>query len=674
MGVIEITPRGTTAAIEDTSGDVEILNLTSVCMLHKAGYAWPKVGTWLAIKEPYLTLEEKNCDPCIRVTHPSDLMAAGTWPSGLLQRFGIAEEPTESTQRTPLQYKEAGNAALAENDFDDAHVNYTGGLRIRAECPKTFDQSIRYDLHRNRSRVRLLLGNYEGAITDALAALTHKSDDKHKILDGKALFRAATASYKLKMFEKAALYLRDQLQLSPNDKDAVALLKRVDHRIFEQEGGGYDLASIERSISLRQPSVDVADYLNRTVIKDTGSQRGRGLFATRALRPGDLILAETAFCCVWSHQEPNLLALACNARTPDETHPSLVGLWRTAVKEAAKNPTKGSALMELHGKYKGCGTRIAEVDGIAVIDTYQVQDIIQSNAWALHPLDLTDPEDLTSSLKRNAGIWIRMSYINHSCLPNAQKFFRGDLVFVHATKPIAEGEEIFFNYCDEYKDFEDRKKIMKFCWGFQCECRACRADAKCRPADLVERSRLRKDSSLYALAIPSTDKRNGNIPVLMERFVEEINKTYSNDLYADLPKTALIVAQNWMLEFYTTVDNRPKSRQATINLLRTLGFRVDTQGDVLRKISYTAHSIFPQNDTALIKPIARSALEICIPDDYSSAMHRLKFAQSLERVIQGTDTESVKMFQNYMKLPGVAARIPRVIENMEKIIQADQGL
>ncbi|HRH24232.1 MAG TPA: SET domain-containing protein [Candidatus Paceibacterota bacterium] len=46
--------------------------------------------------------------------------------------------------------------------------------------------------------------------------------------------------------------------------------------------------------------------------------------------------------------------------------------------------------------------------------------------------------------------WNKAGYINHSCVPNAEPEIRTARVFIMAKKNIKEGEEITYDYGDEY--------------------------------------------------------------------------------------------------------------------------------------------------------------------------------------------------------------------------------
>ena len=61
--------------------------------------------------------------------------------------------------------------------------------------------------------------------------------------------------------------------------------------------------------------------------------------------------------------------------------------------------------------------------------------------------------------------WNRAGYINHSCKPNSDPVTRNARVYIMATKNIKEGEELSYDYGDEY--FNDYIKPVG------CKCQKC---------------------------------------------------------------------------------------------------------------------------------------------------------------------------------------------------------
>lgn len=50
------------------------------------------------------------------------------------------------------------------------------------------------------------------------------------------------------------------------------------------------------------------------------------------------------------------------------------------------------------------------------------------------PLGIPDEEEVYGGPKYNIGLWLVPSYFNHSCVPNCQRVFFGDTMFLYANK------------------------------------------------------------------------------------------------------------------------------------------------------------------------------------------------------------------------------------------------
>jgi hypothetical protein len=73
------------------------------------------------------------------------------------------------------------------------------------------------------------------------------------------------------------------------------------------------------------------------------------------------------------------------------------------------------------------------------------------------------------------GLFPLMSYLNHSCTPNAEvRYINGNgSAVVIALKPIQVGEEVCVSYIDEEAPFEDRMEMLAS-YKFKCKCEKCR--------------------------------------------------------------------------------------------------------------------------------------------------------------------------------------------------------
>jgi len=87
---------------------------------------------------------------------------------------------------------------------------------------------------------------------------------------------------------------------------------------------------------------------------------------------------------------------------------------------------------------------------------------------------LFDPVKDRNSLN---AIFLDLSRINHSCLPNAEYHanFQKERMELYSTKGIEKGEEVTICYGEDfmYRTGEERNAYLRYVYGFSCKCRAC---------------------------------------------------------------------------------------------------------------------------------------------------------------------------------------------------------
>jgi hypothetical protein len=539
--------------------------------------------------------------------------------------------------------------ALKKGNLSEALACYTRGLQ---GCLDDSGRKLLLalvgvgrDLLRNRAFIRLKLGQYEGAVVDAIASLSDQTTDDLKKLDAKAYLRAGQASYALKRYDAAAEYCQNLLVLQDDHKDAKELLARSKARLREQSSGIYDIAAIRNGVSRAKPRVDVADFLSNTTVKPSGPNRGRGLFATKDHKPGDLILAETAFASVWPNEKTYVMAVKWNDRFPDENAVKLglIGLWKVALQKVRNNRKSGGHLLDLYGDHNVLGNEIAEIDGVSVVDAYQVHDVVVRNAFGLRGFHRR--QDFSS------GIYIRSSYINHSCVPNSRRDTIGDLLLLHATRPIAMGEEISICYGDELESYASRKESMKYLWIFQCECALCLMEAQVPDVVLAKRDGLACEAAAFMNRTSSREGTTERQVLQAEKFAREIAATYDDNLYSNLPRTALVDIQGWIADTITTCPNVERSKRSMPDLLRSLGFEVEEDDGIMETISPTLNSIMTGIAKVIWSPLLAHALQYRGAERTQAATCLTEFARALDRVLNGTDAETDRILDAYFKLP-----------------------
>lgn len=522
--VVEQKAHTWTAVEEEGSNDVERLEI----VVHKSrgGEDLLDSITAFTIKEPYFTLSDEN-EPTLRIDHPSDI---------IIHTEEVSAAEGASAVERATKCKEEGNAALKRKELVEAHAKYTEGIATLVKGGAADDMLAR-DIHRNRAHVNLQLSRNDEAKTDGIAAVTGIDDARHKDLDSKAYFRAACAAYNLGQWQEAKDLFEKQKNLAPGDKDAATNLEKIAARLHEQQTGEYDFNKIRSSLSKLRPRADAADYDGNTERKESKGH-GFGLFATKDIDAGSIILCEKALCIVWSHETDGWTALTVDARD-GQTRVQPVGLTKAIVAKLAANPSQIEKATSLFGDHAGLGNQLLIKDNAPVIDSFQIHDIVSRNAFG--------PGETFSSnqdgRKASTGLWVRSAYINHSCIPNAKKDSVGDLMIFRATRPIAAGEEITHCYSDSI-DLKDRAANLKKTWGFDCDCRLCKAEKK----DGAEVREKRMELMGQAENLMQRDDvriAKRTTVARLETILKELDATYNEQRYQGIPKYGAERIREW---------------------------------------------------------------------------------------------------------------------------------
>jgi tetratricopeptide (TPR) repeat protein len=473
------------------------------------------------IKEPYFTMTDDG-EPTIRIDHPSDLVS-------LTDEIATSElKDGAATEKAATRCKNKGNAALKEQDLPEAYARYSEGLKIATE---NSIPGLARDIARNRAYVSLLLGQLDEVLEDAKASLIREDDQRSKDLDSKAYFRAGSAAYTLCQYPLAKKLFEEQQKLTPGDKDGRTYLKRIASRVREQESGSHDFTKMRLNLSKARSRVDAATFTAKTEVKDSANM-GRGLFANRSIAAGELIMCEKAFCVVWGHEREAMTAMTYDLRD-DKIRVSPIGLSKAIVQKLISNPSQIAGVMDLYGDYQG------DNSDDAVVDVFRVHDIMSRNAFG--PGKQFGEDGIRNA---STGLWVHAAYINHSCVPNAQKEYIGDLLIIRATRAISAGEEIFHAY-DESSDFDARQASLMTTWGFECNCRLCEAEKKDSAEVKNKREELRGEADAFVAREPWAGAKRMTI-IKAQKIARGIQETYNKERYEGLPKMAGRVIEEWI--------------------------------------------------------------------------------------------------------------------------------
>ncbi|KAK4040436.1 hypothetical protein C8A01DRAFT_46245 [Parachaetomium inaequale] len=216
-----------------------------------------------------------------------------------------------------------------------------------------------------------------------------------------------------------------------------------------------------------------------------------------------------------------------------------VGLERAVVAKLMGNLSLISDVMGLYGDWDGGEGKDVHgtVDG-PVVDAFRVHDIVSRNAFGAGGKDEQGGE--------SAGLWIQAAYINHSCIPNTEREFIGDLMVVRATRDIAAGEEIVQSY-DQSGDYEARQQALMMTWGFECGCGLCMAEKGDGAVTRERRGKLANEAAEFLKSASSgTSKRL--VIMKAKRLLAAIDETYDEKKYRGLPRLASHGIQQWLVK------------------------------------------------------------------------------------------------------------------------------
>ena len=146
---------------------------------------------------------------------------------------------------------------------------------------------------------------------------------------------------------------------------------RTEYRLKEQEYGYYDFKSMYKAAKNTPPHLDCATYLGPVAVKSS-ENRGRGLFTTKDVVAGEMLLCEKAFSYCWAdardNQDGSKTSLLMNTTTDRMVMGTQPDLITTTVQKLYRNPSLIPAFNSLHhGDYKP--VEATRVDGSAVVDT-----------------------------------------------------------------------------------------------------------------------------------------------------------------------------------------------------------------------------------------------------------------------------------------------------------------
>lgn len=458
------------------------------------------------------------------------------------------------------------------------------------------------------------------------------------------------------------------LQMTRDDADSVREFARALRRQQESMTGHYDFPLIYASTNNTHKRLDHASFIENVIVSDS-PDRGRGLFATKDFKAGELIFCEKAFSIAFASDISEDWYTIINLNTNRGHEGPHASLFFSLIQQLRRNPKQATRFFDLYdGDYQP-KCKASAVDGNIVVDTFQTQAIVEHNAFSCAGVKSAD-KMVRVKLERekgpsnSGGIWLLASRVNHACDGNARRAFIGDLMVVRAVKDIAEGEEIFMPYSAPGPDNEGFVTKLHDSWGFWCACAICTAETGTSARQRHERKELLHEMGEFLETHSHCQEYlpSKSIIAKAEQLYQQLEKTYgkafsmtpskcisdlralyrSSYLYTNTSSarstnqkapssSAPIVARpglhdlsQWLAQAYSTPSTPQKSIDWALAMLRDLGYlaqvkknklSIDRRGAcpmpaVAHAAMHAAHAYFFRGQIAVGKQFVEFAMEI----------------------------------------------------------------
>ncbi|KAB5582423.1 TPR domain protein [Coniochaeta sp. 2T2.1] len=416
-------------------------------------------GCCYLIKEPYFKATTSDGSYSIRVDHPSDIVRLKHGDGAIPNKWRNSKAIAGTSKSIRMQ----GNDAVGKKSWAEAERLYT--LAIDA-AESDEDKQLAF---LNRSLANLRLGRPANALSDAIQAGGNNEQQPSE----KALFRQASALYQLDDFEQCMVKLQlltATYPASTSAKEAKTMTLRTKARLHEQQTGEYNFRQMYKQAKATPPLIDCATYSPVEIRVSPG--RGRGLFTTRKVAAGELLICEKAFgYCYASKDEPGgaNITFLMNVANKRGVMGGQATLLTQLVQKMYHDSNAAQSFAKLHhGDYKA--VPVDDVDGKPVVDSFLVERVMALNGFGAPRIsqksvavrtDVTPRDESEKDIGyATCGVWYTLSHINHACVSKCRRSFIGDMQMLRAARDMDAGTELFFWKLTP-KPVQAKRKILK---------------------------------------------------------------------------------------------------------------------------------------------------------------------------------------------------------------------
>ncbi|CAM6083027.1 unnamed protein product [Calypogeia fissa] len=441
------------------------------------------LGKRVAIKEPLLEMCSDGVY-AVRLIDPCQVIC--------LEKVKAEDQaPAEMSGAASLEELEKirheGNRLFAEKKWAAAVNKYSECINLCNRTPSPHTTSEKKFSHflmltySNRAEARLRLLHYEDAFSDVEKALD--IEPKHV----KTLVRKGKAAHGLGLYEKACEAFKSALAKSPEQQPILKdLIVASVTAVIQSRTGQYDLSNFYLSGCMGE-APPCADFVGPVEIRRVGYGHGRrGLFATRNVKPGELLLLSNPLAVFRQNEPVPVWVDLFTKRNLNDT------LRRNLISEVLKRITTSKRHMAQLNSLCGVGRKEEmEIPSMELFragsewlpdgsekfkaDAEHVGAIVSLNATGkFEQFNLVDSYLPTCEIL--LGIWALPSFTNHSCSPNICHTYIGDAVCFRASENIGKGKELTISYLVEQALVNygvEARQAETNDWFFTCACGRC---------------------------------------------------------------------------------------------------------------------------------------------------------------------------------------------------------
>ena len=484
------------AVVEDYTGVVDLLSLHNINIQLDDDVFLPK-GSYLAIRSPYYKLETTG-KHTICVDHPSDLVKLSK-TDHLVTQFKWTDHDSGSSDSKPnlgATNKEAEN--LFHRRAYHAAIEKYGEVINNPELVR--GSAVWAMAYFKRAFVRLSLSQYDDAIYECEGVLRVEPSNPF------AFVTKAQALHALRRYDEAQELSQQLASFARTGPAGPWLAQYISDSstkcALESKTGRFDFSKMQGEASARKhPRLDHGDFIGPVEVRPCFPEsKGRGSFATRDIRQGELLLCEKAFIIGYdgeSNTGPHAIHNTVSGRFVDGP-----GSWLVPklVQLLHDNRLLASRFFTLYsGVHTPSSTVPITPEGVPIIDFFTVFSILNYNGFSTDSNKFSPKKGSAKEQQSDSpgiGLWHNASFFNHSCAANTAHTFIGDFIILRALRSIKAGAELTITYVPPLRPVAAKDRTLSKL-GFKCQCEVCSCQRAASKEELSARAWIMEGLSTF---------------------------------------------------------------------------------------------------------------------------------------------------------------------------------